>query len=120
LAAGQSAREHNTLIQTLGPHPKSFQLLEWLCQCRQQAVSISRFEISYQKERQLNLNGYFAVIQGERWQGKSEHGDAWIFCLTAASMAANRRDHDEATSPPPRTGVQGEGGPWRHSKARRP
>ncbi|KKC32374.1 hypothetical protein WH91_13775 [Devosia psychrophila] len=29
----------------------------------------------------------------ERWLGRCEQGEEWIFCLTAASMAANRRDH---------------------------
>ena len=33
------------------------------------------------------------------------------FCLKAASMAADRRSDDEANTPEPQSGFQGEGGP---------
>src|SRR5690554_1714539 len=48
------------------------------------------------------------VVPDERWLGKTGQRDKWILCLMAASMAANRSDHDETTPPQPHAGVQGE------------
>ena len=45
---------------------------------------------------------------------KSAQDDKWSFCLTAAIIAAHRRDHDETTAPEPHTGLQGQGGTGRH------
>jgi hypothetical protein len=44
---------------------------------------------------------------------KFEQGDKWSFCLKAAMIAANRRDHEQTTAPEPHTGLQGEGGACR-------
>src|ERR1035437_841336 len=44
---------------------------------------------------------------------KSGQYDKWNFCLKAAMIAANRRDHEQTTAPEPHTGLQGEGGACR-------
>jgi hypothetical protein len=45
---------------------------------------------------------------------KSAQDDKWNFCLKAAIIAVNRRNHEQTTSPEPLTGLQGEGGAGRH------
>jgi len=45
---------------------------------------------------------------------KFEQVDKWSFCLKAAMIAANRRDHEQTTAPEPQPGFQGEGGACRH------
>src|SRR5260370_30996008 len=45
---------------------------------------------------------------------KSAQGDKWSFCLKAAMMAANRRDHEQTSPPESLTGLQGQGGACRH------
>jgi hypothetical protein len=37
----------------------------------------------------------------ESWIRKSAQDDKWSFCLKAAMMAANRRDHEQTTAPEP-------------------
>jgi 2-keto-4-pentenoate hydratase/2-oxohepta-3-ene-1,7-dioic acid hydratase in catechol pathway len=44
---------------------------------------------------------------------KFEQVDKWSFCLKAAMIAANRRDHEQTTAPEPQPGFQGEGGACR-------
>src|SRR5674476_993919 len=44
---------------------------------------------------------------------KFEQVDKWNFCLKAAMVAANRRDHEQTTAPEPQPGFQGEGGACR-------
>jgi hypothetical protein len=44
---------------------------------------------------------------------KFEQPDKWSFCLKAAMIAANRRDHEQTTAPEPQPGFQGEGGACR-------
>jgi hypothetical protein len=50
----------------------------------------------------------------ESWTRKFEQPDKWSFCLIAAMIAANRRDHEQKTAPEPHTGFQGQGGACRH------
>src|ERR1035437_1760450 len=54
------------------------------------------------------------VVDGESWTRKFEQPDKWSFCLIAAMIAANRRDHEQKTAPEPHTGFQGQGGACRH------
>src|SRR5258706_14748391 len=51
--------------------------------------------------------------QGESRSRKSEQDDKWNFCLTAAIIAVNRRNHEQTTPAEPLTGLQGEGGSGR-------
>ena len=46
----------------------------------------------------------------ERWPGKTGQCDKWIFCLTAAIVPHDRRTDEQATTPEPQPGIQGEGG----------
>src|ERR1700722_3121092 len=48
------------------------------------------------------------------WPRKFEQADKWSFCLIAAMIAANRRDHEQTTASEPHSGLQGEGGPCGH------
>src|SRR5258705_1016504 len=57
--------------------------------------------------------GRFASVIESR-SGKSAKGDKWSFCLKAAMMVANRRDHEQTSPPESLTGLQGEGGACRH------
>ena len=41
---------------------------------------------AYKATQAVNITGGIAEI--ERWPGKTAHRDKWIFCLTAARMAA--------------------------------
>src|ERR1700686_1472515 len=50
---------------------------------------------------------------GESRLRKFEQVDKWSFCLKAAMIAANRRDHEQTTAPEPQPGFQGEGGACR-------
>ena len=49
------------------------------------------------------LGGQAAEDAGgrESWIRKSAQDDKWSFCLKAAMMAANRRDHEQTTAPEP-------------------
>jgi hypothetical protein len=38
---------------------------------------------------------------GESWPRKFEQADKWSFCLKAAMIAANRREHEQTTAPEP-------------------
>jgi transposase len=51
---------------------------------------------------------------GQSWPRKFEQADKWSFCLIAAMIAANRRDHEQTTASEPHSGLQGEGGPCGH------
>jgi hypothetical protein len=51
---------------------------------------------------------------GESRFRKFGQDDKWNFCLKAAMIAVNRRDHEQTTAPEPLTGLQGEGGAGRH------
>ena len=44
---------------------------------------------------------------------KLEQVDKWGFCLKAAMIAANRRDHEQTTAPEPQPSFQDEGGACR-------
>src|SRR5208337_3423660 len=48
--------------------------------------------------------------RGQRWPGKSAHGDKWKICLNAARIPRIRRAYDEANTPESRPGFQGKGG----------
>src|ERR1700687_1828336 len=49
----------------------------------------------------------------ERRSRKLGQDDKWNFCLTAAIIAVNRRNHEQTTPAEPLTGLQGEGGSGR-------
>src|ERR1700687_420794 len=53
-----------------------------------------------------------AVIAKSRSR-KFGQDDKWNFCLTAAIIAVNRRNHEQTTPAEPLTGLQGEGGSGR-------
>src|SRR5664280_2970417 len=58
--------------------------------------------------------GRFACCLGVKSRPrKFERVDKWSFCLKAAMIAANRRDHEQTTAPEPQPGFQGEGGACR-------
>jgi hypothetical protein len=42
-----------------------------------------------------------ARVEEQSWIRKSAQDDKWSFCLKAAMMAANRRDHEQTTAPEP-------------------
>src|SRR4249919_3197416 len=44
---------------------------------------------------------------------KFGQGDKWNFCLTAAIIAVNRRNHEQTAPAEPLSGLQGEGGSGR-------
>jgi hypothetical protein len=46
--------------------------------------------------------------------------DKWNFCLTAAIIAVNRRNHEQTSPAEPLTGLPGEGGLWPPSRATEP
>src|SRR5664279_3055798 len=52
-------------------------------------------------------------MQDKSWPRKFEQADKWNFCLKAAMIAANRRDHEQTTAPEPQPCFQGEGGACR-------
>ena len=66
-----------------------------------------------------NQSGTFLSEQGrkaDQWRGGSgilHSGDKWIADLTAAMLAARRGQDEQATTPEPQPGVQGEGGTGR-------
>ena len=51
-----------------------------------------------------------AFVACLRWPGKTEQAGQWNFCLSAARIPRVRRTHDEADTPEPQPGFQGEGG----------
>ena len=51
-----------------------------------------------------------AFVACLRWPGKTEQAGQWNFCLSAARIPRVRRAHDEADTPEPQPGFQGEGG----------
>src|SRR5690349_9703865 len=61
-----------------------------------------------------NFNTLVRVLKEESRPRKSAQGDKWNFCLNAAIIAVNRRNHEQTTPPEPLTGLQGEGGSGRH------
>jgi len=50
----------------------------------------------------------------ERWPGEFGRVAKWIFCLSAARMPRIRSNNDEASTPEPQPGFQGEGGIGSH------
>src|ERR1019366_9475504 len=54
-----------------------------------------------------------SIVSEESWPRKFEQADKWSFCLKAAMIAANRRDHEQTTAPEPQRCFQGEGGACR-------
>jgi hypothetical protein len=53
----------------------------------------------------LIKQSYAPHLGAERWLWESAQRDKWSFCLTAARMAANRRDDEQTTAPEPHTGI---------------
>jgi hypothetical protein len=42
-----------------------------------------------------------SVAGAQSWPRKFEQADKWSFCLKAAMIAANRREHEQTTAPEP-------------------
>src|ERR1700757_4363927 len=61
-----------------------------------------------------SLSFYRMRLSSQSRSRKSGQDDKWNFCLTAAIIAVNRRDHEQTTPAEPLTGLQGEGGSGRH------
>ena len=51
-----------------------------------------------------------AILSVRGGSGNLHSGDKWIADLTAAMLAASRRQDEQATTPEPQPGVQGQGG----------
>src|ERR1700681_1445446 len=64
----------------------------------------------------LNINRSPTTALAAAIQSRSRkfgQDDKWNFCLTAAIIAVNRRNHEQTTPAEPLTGLQGEGGSGR-------
>jgi hypothetical protein len=103
----------------LGLHPRDHVQEDWV---NMHVTSKGHLWWDMQSPDQLNLfdsyielsQEFFDAITAQRWPGEFRQAVKWIFCLSAARMPRIRSKNDEASTPEPQPGFQGEGGVGRH------